>query len=106
MRYVCYGAAVMVLVAAVVGCETPNSATLEIYSYRLGPKPQAAQKIIDVIITQQLKIHAEEILRDTQTQVGQKGFMSQVIKEEDVVVVRTTREGHRQISEAREQLRQ
>ena len=104
MRYVCYGAAVMVLVAAVVGCETPNSATLEIYSYRLGPKPIAAQKIIDVIITQQLKVHAVGILRDTKS--GEKMFMSQVIKEEDVVVVRTTREGHRQINKALEQLRQ
>lgn len=99
MRYVCCSIVVMVLLMCVAGCET---ATLTTRSYSLGPKPKAALVIIDQITMRQIERHGKEIMRDTP--IGAKKAIVNVIEEEEIVVVQTTREGHRQIKVALQDL--
>ena len=99
MRYVCYGAAVMVLATAVVGCA---NTTWVVRSYPLGPRPEAAVNVIDLIVTDQLSVQAVEI----RNRGPKQGTLYKVHQQEGVVVVRTTREGHRQIEAALKELQE
>jgi len=99
MRYVCCTVAMLVLAASMVGCATQFVSR----TYQLGPKPKAAQEMINQITTDEIKQHREDYMRDAPT--GTPVFVMKVIEDEDVIVVRTTPQGHQRIKAALDRLR-
>lgn len=98
MRYVCYAVALLVLAAAMAGCQTQFTSR----TYQLGPKPKAAQEMIDQITMDEAKQHKDDFQRDTPT--GVPVPVMTVIEDEGIVVVRTTPQGHQRIKAALDEL--
>lgn len=99
MRNACYGVIVIVLLATAVGCAGPKFVSR---SYALGPRPKATVEIINWIVSEQGAEHAEAMLEHGFD--GKRVIVLKAIPEEGVVIVRTTRQGHRQIEAAVQEL--
>ena len=101
MRRSCCIAIAVALVTMSLGC---SSTRVETRGYSLSFKPEATIKIIDCITTEQVIQDSKGLV--AKGQAGPAGFSTQVLENDEVIIVRTTAEGHRQIKAALRDLRE